>query len=291
MASYAGWYRSSIKRLNNELFMIMSEGFSQDSTARQRVAIMVRLRPIELNVNSALKSRGNLKLGGSSFLDGRDNVPTGWTDCPPLQDTLPAIRVTATDSAQITTSGCSAYSCLAGTPKIQTDNTITDSSLSHFGDAAFDDLRSMANKFPAAGTITGVDPSLSGLSCNTADVRNWGDPINPLAACGNYYPIIWIDGDANINGNHGQGILLVNGDLTVQGGFEFYGPVIVKGSLKTTGTGGHFNGGVIARNVDLDQETILGDAVINFSSCALSKALNGYAAGSAMRERGWVNVY
>jgi len=290
MASSAGWYRASIKRLNDQLFIVTSEGFSQDSSARQRVAIMLRLRPIELNVNAALKSRGTLKLGGSSFIDGIDHAPTGWS-CPPLLDTIPGIRLPGGDSANIQYSGCSSMSCLSGTPKIKSDNTITDSTLSHFGDAAFADLRGLANKFPPAGTTTGVDPTLSGLSCNTADIKNWGDPLNPVGACGDYYPVIWIDGDASINGNHGQGILIVNGDLDVQGGFEFYGPVIVRGSLKTSGTGGHFNGGVIARNVDLEQETILGNAVINFSSCALSKALNGSAAGSAMRERGWVNVY
>ena len=57
----------------------------------------------------------------------------------------------------------------------------------------------------------------------------------------------------------------MEGDLSVQGGAEFYGPVIVKGSLKTAGTGGHFNGGVLAANVDLEQSSFLGNGVVNFS--------------------------
>lgn len=290
LSGNAGWYRGAIKRLNNELFLLEAEGFSGDSTARQKVGVIVRLRPIEFNINSSLKSRGGLKLGGSAFIDGRDQVPTGWA-CPPARDTLPAIRLPLADSASITTSGCSDYSCLFGDPKIKTDNNISDSTLSNFGDVAFAELRGMANKFPPFGTLTSIQPSTTGGACNTADLKNWGDPMNPTAVCGTYFPIIWVDGDVSINGNQGQGILIVNGDLSVQGGFQFFGPVIVKGSLKTTGTGGHFNGGVIARNVDLEQETILGAAVINYSSCAISKALSSSAAGAPMRERGWVSMY
>jgi hypothetical protein len=80
--------------------------------------------------------------------------------------------------------------------------------------------------------------------------------------------------------------------LSVQGGFQFFGPVLVNGYLKTTGTGGHFNGGVFAADtVSLSQNTVLGNAVINFSSCALTRALNASASGSALKERSWVNLY
>ena len=120
--------------------------------------------------------------------------------------------------------------------------------------------------------------------------ENWGSPLTTGGPCGNYFPIIWASGDLNINQVQGQGILLVDGDLSVQGGFEFYGPVIVKKTLKTTGSGGHFNGGVIAANINLDQNTVLGNAVINYSKCALLKALNASATASVLKERGWFAV-
>jgi len=92
------------------------------------------------------------------------------------------------------------------------------------------------------------------------------------------------------NQDRGQGILIVNGKLDVQGGFEFYGPVIVRGALDTQGTGGHFNGGVIAANVDLDQSSVLGDAMVTYSSCAVARAVNGAASGAKLKERSWVNL-
>ena len=97
--------------------------------------------------------------------------------------------------------------------------------------------------------------------------------------------------DLKITGGVGQGIMLVEGDLSVQGGAQFFGPVIVKGSLKTAGTGGHFNGGVMAANVDLEQSTLLGNAVINYSSCALNRALAGTATPIFVARRSWTELY
>lgn len=80
-------------------------------------------------------------------------------------------------------------------------------------------------------------------------------------------------------------MLVVDGDLDVQGGFEFYGPVIVKGRLSTQGTGGHFNGGLIAANINLDQNDVLGNAVIAV------RALQNTAAAAPLRSRSWANLY
>lgn len=282
-----GWYRGNIRRLNDELFLVRSEGFSADSVARQHVGMLVRLRPIELQVQAALKTQGSLKIGGSSQIDGHDHVPPGWT-CPALDPSLPGIMID--DDDNITTSGCSSLSCVDGSVKVQEDPTMTPDSLTTFGDADFDDLKAFATKIITGGTRK-IEPTLSGTDCNVGDPNNWGDPLNPTAVCGNYFPVIWVEGDLNINGVQGQGVLVVNGQLDVQGSFEFFGPVIVKHSLNTQGTGGHFNGGVIAANVNLDQNTVLGDAVISYSKCAVTKALNSSASAALMKERSWANLY
>ncbi len=36
-----GWYRGQVRRLNDRLFLIVAEGFSSDSVARQRVGLLV----------------------------------------------------------------------------------------------------------------------------------------------------------------------------------------------------------------------------------------------------------
>lgn len=289
----SGWYRGNVRRLNNLLFLVRSEGFSGDSTARQQTGMLLRLRPVEINITAALKTQGQVQVGGSSLTSGYDTLPVGWVDCPPLEPPLPGIQMP--DSSLLTTSGCGGLSCVQGDPKVDEDPTINDSTLTTFGDATFDDWQALATKRITGGTrkiepSTTVDASAN-IRCNTSDPNNWGSPLSPLLPCGNYFPVVWVDGDLNINGVQGQGVLLVNGNLDVQGGFEFYGPVLVRGTLSTQGTGGHFNGGVVAANVDLDQNTVLGNAVINFSSCAVAKALQNSAPAAPLRSRSWANLY
>ena len=283
-----GWYRGNVKRLNDLLFLVRSEGFSTDSATRQQVGMLLRLRPIELDIHAALRTQGAVTVGGSSYTDGNDQLPSGWTGCPALEPPLPGIQLP--DSSAISTAGCGGLSCVAGNPKVDQDTTINDSTLTTFGDTDFDDWYDLATKRITGGNRR-VEPSASGGVCTKADPNNMGAPLAPASACGGYFPIVWVEGNLTINGVQGQGVLIVNGDLDVQGGFQFYGPVIVKGRLSTQGTGGHFQGGVIAANVNLNQTSILGNAIINFSSCAVARALSMSAPSAPLRSRAWVNLY
>ena len=291
-----GWYRRTVQKLGDMMFLVNAEGFNRDSTSRSRVGYLLRLRPFAFNINAALKTQGSTKIGGSSLISGQDLVPAGWTGCPALSPTLPGIRMP--DPTQVSTSGCSPsgnppnYPCIVGQPSdVVKDTTITSDNLTKVGDIPFDSLQQYASKIIPGGNPPATAPSLTGGTCNTADLYNWGDPITPAAPCGGYFPIIWSQGDLTLQGGFGQGVLIINGDLKVTGGFEFYGPVLIKGTLSTQGTGGHFNGGVIAANINLAQDVILGNAVVNFSSCALVKALKASASVTSVKQRSWVTLY
>jgi hypothetical protein len=284
-----GWYRRTIRRMSTMIYVVRSEGFNRDSTSRQRVGALLRLRPLAFNIQAALTTQGQVRLGGSSQITGADQVPTGWTGCPATAPTEAGIRMP--DPNLITTSGCSNLNCVTGDPPVEKDTTITAGSLTMVGDIPFDSLKTFATKIVYPSGTPKIQPSLVLTQCNMADQYNWGSPTLPLGPCGSYFPIIWVDSDISVNGDEGQGVLIVNGNLDVQGGFTFFGPVIVRGVLNTQGTGGHFNGGVIAANVNLDQNVVLGDAVINYSTCALIRALTASATAFQMRERSWVNLY
>ena len=47
---------------------------------------------------------------------------------------------------------------------------------------------------------------------------------------------------------------------------------------------------LMAANVNLDLNNVLGDAVITFSSCAIERALNYTANGRLLRERSWAEI-
>jgi hypothetical protein len=284
-----GSYAGVVKRLNNELFMVDIAATDGGGGARQRLGSLIKLLPITMDIRAALTTRGQTRVGGSAQISGLDMDPTGWSGCPPVSS-LAGIRLPAAGDLQLI-GGCSDASCIDGVPAVDPDPAIGDSTFFDYGDSDWDALVASASIILPPGTYTGIQPSYTGMECNTSDTKNWGDPITSSSACGSYFPIIYISGNASVNGNYGQGILLVEGDLSVQGGFEFYGIVIVKGSLKTTGTGGHFNGAVLAANVDLDQNTVLGDALVQYSQCATVRALNSAASGAMLRSRAWFHAY
>lgn len=283
--SYAGF----VRRLNNELFLIDVTAADGNGGARQRLGALIKLRPIDMDIRAALTTRGNTRVGGSAHISGLDMDPTGWSGCPP-DSSLAGIILPSAGNLELV-GGCSDGSCIEGVPAVDTDPGINDSTFFQYGEVDWDALVGMATKILPPGTYTGVQPSYNGLECNTPDPTNWGDPMTTTSDCASYFPVIYISGDGNVNGNYGQGILLVEGDLAVQGGFQFFGIVIVKGSLKTTGTGGHFNGAVLAANVDLDQNTVLGDALVQYSQCATKRVLSSAASGSLLRSRAWFQAY
>ena len=275
-----------VTRLNDQAFLVASEGSS--GQARRRTAKLLVLNIPQLNMLAALTSRGATKIGGSSFIDGNDHNYAGW-DCPATGPALPGIA--SSDTSQITTAGCTNYNCVDGDPKvIETPAAADTSTYFNFGSLDWNQLKAMASKL-ASSSHTVLPTELNGV-CNESDPNNWGEPIKANGGpCVDYYPIIYSPGQTTLTGGRGQGILLVEGDLHVQGGFEFFGPVIVRGTLKTSGTGGHFNGGVLAANVDLDQNVVIGNALIEFSRCTILKALQGSATLTSGVERAWYEVY
>ncbi|KPJ92544.1 MAG: hypothetical protein AMS18_07200 [Gemmatimonas sp. SG8_17] len=288
-AGGSGTYAGTVRRLNQELFLIDITGVDAGTRARQNLGALVKLRLLTMDIQAALTTRGPTKVGGSAEIDGTNQDPSGWTGCAADSD-LAGLRLPS--AGDLTTiGGCSGASCITGSPAVDPDPAINDSTFFEYGDTDWDGLVAMANKVISPGTYTGIGPVIVSGTCMISNSNNWGDPLTPTSACGGYFPIIYAGGNIAINTGYGQGILLVEGDLSVQGGFEFYGIVIVKGQLKTAGTGGHFNGGVLAANVDLDDISVLGDALVQYSSCAITRVLQSAGTGAMLRSRGWLYSY
>ena len=283
----SGWYRGSLRRLNDLLFLIRSEGFSADSAARQQLGMVVRLQPLGVRVVAALRTLTVTGMSGSSRVDGTDNVPGAWGGCPPPGSAVPGIQLP--DAGTLTTVGCTDAACAAGNPPVE-EQPLTADSLLALADGVVGDLRAQA-VVAIPGGYRRIQPSSTGGICNTDDPNNWGSPAQPLGPCGQHFPLVWVDGDLAVNGVQGQGVLVVDGDFVVDGGFEFYGPVIVTGTLATRGTGGHFFGGVVAAAIDLAQDEVTGRATIAFSSCAIGRAIRSTTAVKPLRSRGWLVLY
>jgi len=300
--SKTGSYSGTLFKLNDELFLI--DVSAQDTVslagrirgggASQRLGLLARIRPLAINTQAAVTSGGSNVVVGSASIDGYDHVPTGWAGCPPLDSAKAGIRTQSDGS--VSTSG---HPTLLGNPPVLKDPTLADSSFSIYGDVKYTDLAASASvTLPAQNFSNSIGPAILNGACNTGVLTNWGSPTAPTGPCGSYFPIIHITGTgAVINGQEGQGVLLVDGSLDVQGGFQFYGVVIIKGSLKTSGGGStpaHFWGTVMVQDTAAFTDTtnnISGGANLMYSKCAILKALNKTGVGSMMRSRGWVQLF
>jgi hypothetical protein len=284
----------SIQRLANNLFLLSATGQRTNSAgtvvAQQTLAQLIRLNAAEITVSAGLTALGDVKVTGGAEVSGIDAVPPLWAaqsvSCPPTADQA-GVRY---NNGTVSTSGSGA---IEGAPASIKDLTLNTSQMQ----STFNQLKALATLTVASNNPPAMAPAYTGnpQKCDASVESNWGEPAVKTDPCFNYFPIIYHNGDLKLQGGRGQGILLVEGDLTATGGMVFYGPVFVTGTLSTTGNSGQgakFFGGVIAGNVALDDLTKLaGGALVNYSSCAIKRALGGSATPASFSERGFVQLY
>ena len=193
------------------------------------------------------------------------------------------------DSTDLLVVSCASVQCLHGSPKIQTDSSITQTLLTTFDGATFGELRNLATRVIAGGSWR-IRPQSAGGKCLTAAPDNWGDPYDPAGVCGDHFPLVFSTADLRVSGGRGQGVLIVDGDLWITGGFQYFGLVIIRGALVSTGTGG-IRGAVIAANHASRQNSVLGETELQYSSCVLRRSLAGTGRGVLLRERSWLQAY
>jgi hypothetical protein len=304
--SGTGKYSGTFYKLNDEIYFIDMTGEDKQSLtgnirgggASQRIGLLATIRPLQMDIKASLTSGGANVVTGNASIDGADHIPDNWTSCGPLGDSLAGVRVEA--SGTVSTSG---NTDITGSPAVLKDSTLKDSTFSTYGDVTYWNLASRAtiNFSTPQNFSNAIAPTLNASGqCDMTNLYNWGDGMNPTAPCATYFPIIHIGGTgtSTINGVQGQGILLIDGSLSVQGGFQWFGVLIVKGSLKTTGGGStdaHFWGAVMAQDtVAFGNDTtnsISGHANLLYSNCAILQALDNTGIGAMMRSRGWVQLF
>ena len=303
------FYTTTVSHLSASTFLVRTEGQRRDAAgtvlSRRLIGQVVRLVIPEIDIQGALTLQGSLTLSGTAEISGADHIPTGWGgSCGALADSVAGIR---TNSNDVTTNGanCSGLNCVDGDPPLMVDSSVNNGTFTDFGSTTFAELAAASNIQLTSGTYNGIGPDSLAVpigspvgtrgACRTADrPKNWGEPytgIGTYSQCFNYFPIIYATGNVKINGGRGQGILLVDGDIEFAGGVEFYGPVIATGRVRSAGTGGHVYGGVMAQNVELDPNVITGNSVINYSACAVQRALMGAGTVRAISERSWAQLY
>jgi hypothetical protein len=297
----------TITKLNDNTFWVVSEGQASMGNAqlksRARTNAYVRIAYPTVMVRGALTTAGSVDLRGTASVTGMDVSGTNpwmsnWDQC----DSIPMENMAGVTVGETATVDGS--SRITGDPAIDRTPIASDSmTYIRYGSETWNTLRDNAD-IKMGGAYGAWDPiprpSGDSLRCTVTDKNNWGEPgrlgfvTNYIHACRNYFPIIYYDGDLDLQANgRGQGILMVNGDLRVRGTFDFYGLIIVKDDIERASGTMNIFGSVMSRNVRLiDMGSVLtGTQNINFSTCAVESALRGSAILVQVRERGWAQLF
>lgn len=292
----AGSWSLELTRLSSELYLLESTGKPTHkgtlaSDATRRVGLMARVVTAAMSVPAALATREGISVRGTAEVHGEDVHPLAWGGIctSPLED-KPGILTN--DASTVTTTGSGE---ITGAPAVSQDSTLSEEAFTMFGSVTWTELIAMADKSIPGGTFSTVGPALLGSGeCDEGTSLNWGDPESLGSPCAGYFPVIHVTGDARMQGGGwGQGVLLVDGDLSLRGGFTFYGVIIVQGSFDTQGSGNRIYGGVLAGNADFENQSLTGGSVIQYSSCAVQRAVEnsrGLTRARPLTRRSWIDL-
>ena len=177
---------------------------------RQRVAADIAALPSP-PLNAALFSRDAVEVLGSGVtVDGND------------QSTLNPAPLNGLESA----------STIGGNLTGVTGSPLPDRPLSSYSYNMSSLLKTL--KPPFTKKIEQIVPGITILSDGT--YVGSGLSLGQIPTSGDTSQSTYVDGPLSISDSSGQGILVINGDLSVTGNFTYFGLIIVKGKI-------HLNGG------------------------------------------------
>lgn len=294
-------YSTMITRLAGNVFYVQSVGERLDAAnnalSTRVLGQLARLEVPSFAVNAAVTANAEVTVNGSTTrVDGHDTNPPGWEaagECPAVSGGVWGIQT----SNVVTTKGSPDIDGVPGATQ-ENDSTIT----AGMYDDEFEELAAMASitlpNDPSLGTQNPA-PTLIGSPsrCERTNDNNWGEPLrNPptggtVMECVSYFPIVYYPSTGTLKMSNGraQGIILSRGDIQIAGNFEFNGIILALGAITTTGTGNKVTGAVVSGNADIsDDDMIGGTPTILYSSCTISKALQGAARALPLAQRSWV---
>ena len=275
----------------------VTRGGAMWAGATRTLGLSAKILFADINPPAALTTRGGVKVGGTSDINGVNVTPPTWGPyCTGLSVTdTTGVLVDDSTGGNPSTTGAGQIN---GSPPATEDSTIVDSTFTNFGDMDWAELTLFAQQdgkdiTSLGGNISTVGPVVTSGRCDTSVLNNWGDTI-PTNPCGAYFPLLYHSGNVDIQSTgYGQGILLVEGDLRIRGGFTFFGIIITQGTF-TTGSGvNRIIGAVMASNGGDLNQTFTGTALITYSRCAVTRAVLNNAALARARplaERSWVDL-
>lgn len=261
----SGSYTVTVQDGGNSRRKVISTGTSAGGSTAQIVAFFSQ--------TGTLNPPGALYVNAGTTVNGHSAEVDGENECAGEVNPMPGIATTSSSSSSITQTGGPEIS---GTPPIQTSAQVIDT-------------RSIIN-----ARLSSANYSYAYSSNQTDNNMNWGTPTGDPATCSvsnTVYYNMNVTNTLKLTGNNskGCGILMVDGNLNINGGLSWYGVIIVTGNITFSGGGSdstNITGAIMAGGA-ASTNTVGGSVEVEYCSTAVSN-LNNSLPVAALN---WMQVF
>lgn len=252
--------------------------------ARRRVSLLLSLLRPRMPAAAAVALTGLSVSDGSSITGG---LGAGVGDCLTPDSTVAAISVPPV--VTIDTTGCTPLPCLRAAGTLRDTVLAANAETSDkFGQVDRSFLASVGRPLVPGSDLTPAPAIDANDACDANASANFGDPLRVLGAdspCADFFPLVHAAGDLHLTGGAGQGMLVVDGNLTLLAGARFTGVLLVRGSARFE-NGSRLDGIVLA-----DRVSLAGASEIHYSACAVEQASRAGARPFPEVTHSWTEMF
>lgn len=281
----AGRATVRVARLDDARWLVAADAATRapvpGGRARRLVARLAVAPRVALDPQAAALVGGALDVAAGAALVGADAAPDGWSECLAPSDPRPALRHAPATPPVV-----------AGTVDgaVVADPAAADAaSYARFGEADLAHLARVADVVvPAGATLAPVPRATDGVCARDA----WGEPWRgggAVTPCAGRAPLVHVRGAGRTvlrAPARWQGVLLVDGDLAIEGAVEGAGVLVVQGTLDASAGALRLAGALLVRG---DVRLGSGSRVAR-SACAVGRAARAAGKPTARGRRSWFEV-
>lgn len=185
-------------------------------------------------------------------------------------------------------------------PSVRVDPSANDSaSYLQIGEWTWSDLAARADVRLAPDAHVTPAPTVSAGRCMNG-AENWGEPLDSTSSCFTHAPLVYVPGDLTIDGGRGQGVLLVDGRLVIDGAFTYSGQIVVRRGIETRADAISISGAVYAWRTTSDSSQTRADrgdvvlthgASLRYSRCDAAHGIQSWLQPRGVRSRAWTELF
>lgn len=266
--------------------LVVAEGVAglPPRDARRRVSLLVSLKQPRMPAAAAIAVDGLSVVSGSSITGG---LGAGVGDCLTPDSDIAAVSVPP--GVAIDTAGCRPLSCLRAARVVRDTVLAARAETSdEFGQVDRSFLASVGRRLAPGITLSPAPVVDAQNACDPNADANLGDPLRllgPDSPCGSYFPVIHATGDLTLSGGAGQGMLVVDGNLSLVAGARFTGVLLVRGAARLEADA-RVTGIVVA-----DRLSLTNASAITYSACAIESASHSGARPFPETTSSWSEMF